>query len=122
MTCPMLRTDGFTSCRRAPCSPEAGWTNRHRRVLCGWSNLADTVQDALITVAVTSVLAGRDGLRDPVVGVEADAGMQVDSPLTMTTERWRSSDAGSGGRVYVPKESLLLEIKRAFPFGIDGRR
>jgi hypothetical protein len=30
--------------------------------------------------------------------------------------------ACSSGSVDVPKESVLLDVKRAFPFGIDGRR
>jgi hypothetical protein len=39
----------------------------------------------------------------------------------MTGERWRWSDACSSG-VDVPKESVSLDAKRAFPFGIYGRR
>jgi hypothetical protein len=42
----------------------------------------------------------------PVVGIEVDAWMQVDSLIPMTGEHWKWSDASSSGRVEVPTESV----------------
>jgi hypothetical protein len=47
--------------------------------------------------------------------------MQVNVLLQWLDERWRWSDASSTGGVGVPKESVSLDIKRAFPFGLYGR-
>jgi hypothetical protein len=60
-----LRTGRLHELWRAPCSPEAGWTNRHRHVSAADPTRPLPFQEALMTVAATLVLAaGRDGLRD----------------------------------------------------------
>ena len=81
-TCPdACARDGFTSCRRAPCSPEAD-----EPTVIAMSGAAGPTwplrfQDALITVTVTLVLAAGETAARSVLVTEANAWMQVDDLL-----------------------------------------
>jgi hypothetical protein len=79
-------------------------------------------QDALIAVAVTFVIAaGRDGLRDQSSGSRLMNGCRW-TASTLTDEHWRWSDTCGSGRGRSVERERFLSVKRAFPFGIHGRR